>query len=344
MRTVVKKRATMREVAKLAGVSRTTVSFVLNNTPNTNIPPETRRRVFEAARQLNYVPDAKALTLVTGRTQMLGLVMRQTPWQIYADAFLSNVLFGLSSAIEYAGYHVLVHPVTDDISYTQLARSQKVDGLILSGPMVEEPELTALHAEGTPIVVQGTTMPRAVPSVDVDNEAAARAAVTHLLALGHRRIGHITNAPTVYAAAHDRLAGYCQALEAHGVPYDPRLVCEGDFTDDSGAAAMRALLDLDEPPTAVFVASDVVALGALQVIRERGRQVPEDISLVGFDDIPLVSHLDPGLTTIHLPAFELGQRAGEMLLSLVWGNTLEQTRVLLDTELVVRGSAGPPPG
>jgi DNA-binding LacI/PurR family transcriptional regulator len=337
------KRATMREVAELAGVSRTTVSFVLNDTPNANIPPKTRRRVLDAVRRLNYVPDATAVTLVTGRTQTLALVLRQTAHQLSADAFLGEVLRGLTRAVEPAGYHTLVHPVAPDMTYGQLARSQKVDGLILSGPMVEEAELTALHAEGTPIVVQGTTIPRDVPSVDVDNEAAARVAVTHLLALGHRRIGHITNARTVYAAAHDRLSGYCQALEAYGVPYDPRLVYEGDFTEDSGAAAMRALLDLDEPPTAVFVASDVVALGALQVIREHGLHVPDDISLVGFDNIPLVSHLDPGLTTIHLPAFELGQRAGEMLLSLVWGNALEQTRVLLETELVVRGSTGPPP-
>ncbi len=338
-----KKRATMREVAELAGVSRTTVSFVLNNTPHTNISPETRRRVFEAARRLNYVPDSKAVTLVTGRTHMLGLVMRQTPWQIYADAFLGNVLLGLSSAIEFAGYHVLVHPLTSDMSYDQLARSQKVDGLILSGPMVKEPELASLHAEGTPVVVQGTTEPRDIPSVDVDNAHAARLAVEHLLRLGHRRIGHITNAPLAYAAAQDRLMGYRQALGMAGVPFDERRVREGNFTDESGAAAMTALLDLPDPPTAVFIASDVVALGALQAIRERGLCVPDDISLVGFDDIPLVRHLDPALTTIHLPAFELGKRAGEMLLCLVWGQKLPQTRLLLETELIVRDSTGPPP-
>lgn len=333
----------MREVAQLAGVSRTTVSFVLNNTPHTNISPETRNRVIDAARRLNYVPDSKAITLATGRTQMLGLVMRQTPWQVYADAFLGNVLLGLSNATEFAGYHILVHPSATDLNCEQLARSQKVDGLILSGPMVQEPELVALHTEGTPIVVQGTTEPSDIPSVDVDNVRAARMATEHLLALGHRRIGHITNAPLTYAAARDRLAGYRQALESAGIPFDALLVCEGNYTDNSGAVAMRTLLDLGDPPSAVFVASDVVALGAIQLARERGLRIPADISLVGFDDIPLAKHLDPGLTTVHLPAFDLGRKAGEMLLHLVRGEQPPRRRVVLETELIIRGSTGPPP-
>ena len=338
------KRVTMQQVADLAGVSRTTVSFVLNNTPNVSISPETRRKVLEAARKLNYVPDSKAVTLATGRTKTLALVLRQTPHQLSMDAFLGEVLRGLTQAVEPEGYHILVYPLAPDMTYGGLVRSQKVDGLILSGPTVNDPELGSLLEEGTPIVLQGTAGLNGVPSVDVDNVASAKLAVEHLIELGHRRIGHITNAPLDYTAARDRLAGYRLAMENAGLEFDEELIREAAYTDESGYDAMVSLLNMPEPPTAVFVGSDVVALGALQAIHDRKLHIPGDISVVGFDDIPLTRYLDPGLTTIHLPAFELGYHAGEMLLTLLRGDELPQMRVTLETRLIIRASTGPPPG
>jgi LacI family transcriptional regulator len=336
------KRATMQQVAELAGVSRTTVSFVLNDKADSNIPPETRQRVLDAARKLNYVPDAKAVTLVKGRTNILGLVILQTVNNISANAFLGEYLHSLVQTIEPAGYHVLVHPAEPARTYGHLARSQRVDGLIVFGPLVDDAELQALQEEGAFVVTQGTSHLAHVPSVDIDNVQSAMLAVEYLIELGHRRIGHITNAPLNHTSARDRLAGYRRALDRAGIPYDENLVCEGALIDESGYNAMCGLLDLPHPPTAVFVGSDVVALGALEAIRERDLSVPDDISIVGFDDILLSRYLSPALTTVHIPINSLANEGGKMLLQLIQGKPLTQDHVLLESELIIRDSAGPP--
>ena len=175
------------------------------------------------------------------------------------------------------------------------------------------------------------------PSVDVDNRAGARTAVEHLLGLGHRRIGCITNAPLAYTAAADRLAGYRDALATAGIDADPALVVEGSFDAASGHAAATRLLDRAADVTALFVASDIVAFGAMRAIREAGRRVPADMSVVGFDDIPLAQHFDPPLTTIRIPARALGAAAGRALVERLAGRAVTE-RMLLPTELIVRES------
>ena len=165
-------------------------------------------------------------------------------------------------------------------------------------------------------------------------------ATRHLISLGHRRIGLITNALPVYTASADRLAGYQQALEAAGLPFSPGLVRYGNFTPQSGAQAMDELVVLNPAPTAVFVASDTVALGALQCLRRKKLRIPEDIAIVGFDDIPLVEFIDPPLTTVRLPAFGLGWGAGELLTRMIAGDEIQNPQVILETELVVRESCG----
>lgn len=338
-----RRRATSLEVARAAGVSRTTVSFVLNDVPGVRITEETRRRVLEAARRLNYHPDAAARRLVSGRTHIIGLVLRQTPQQMAADAFLPEALHGLSRAARQHGFHVLLEaldPSDPARHYSTLVRENHVDGLVLSGPRSDDDELSQLHSEGFPIVLQGQLPGSGVPSVDVDNMAGARTAVEYLLRLGHRRIGLITNAPPVYTAAAARLAGYRSALEAAGLHYDESLVRCGNFTAESGWTAMLDLLRESERPTAVFVASDLVAIGAVAAAREAGLCVPDDLAVVGFDDIPLARYVDPPLTTIRLPAFALGFAAGDLLIRLIQGEKVRSPEVLLDTELVVRRSCG----
>ncbi|MCX8068574.1 MAG: LacI family transcriptional regulator [Anaerolineae bacterium] len=336
-------RPTSRDVARLAGVSRTTVSLVLNNVPDVHISPETRQRVLEAARQLNYYPDASARRLVSGKTRTIALVWHRGPDQTYRDAFLPGLLQGVSRAAHHYGYYVLFRPIEPDEpddAWVELARGRHTDGLILSGPRSDDIALLDLHREGFPLVLHGQFPGADIPSVDVDNERGAMTALRHLLALGHRRIGMITNAPLAYTASHQRLTGYRRALEEAGIAFEEALVRYGNFDEESGRRAMESLLALEERPTAVFVASDMVAVGALRALREHGLRVPEDMALVGFDDIAVSRYLTPALTTVHVPAFGLGWSAAELLIRIVEGDIPNETQVRLETELVVRESCG----
>jgi LacI family transcriptional regulator len=333
------KRPTSADVAAMAGVSRTTVSFVLNQRPDVKIPDETRRRVVEAAAHLGYQPNASARQLAGGRSHILALVLHQSPEQVASDAVLAETLRGLSAAARAGGFRVMVELLASegpDASYSSLLRAQHADGLIVSGPRSDDPSLLELVRDGFPVVLQGSMPDVPVQSVDVDNVAGARGAVEHLLSLGHRRIACITNAPLVYTAAQERLAGYTEALGAAGIDCDPILITEADFDAPSGHLAMARLLARTSFDAA-FVASDVVALGAIGALREAGKRVPDDISIVGFDDIPLAAYFDPPLTTVRLPAFELGQAAGRALVERLADRAVPH-RTLLPTELIVRGS------
>jgi len=326
-------------VAARAGVSRTTVSLVLNDRGE-SIPDATRQRVLDAARDLDYHPHHSARVLAGGRSHTLALVLRQTAEQVAGDALLAETLRGLAGAARSAHYRVLVEPLTPgESTYGDLVRSRRADGAVVSGPLFDDPELSDLVDDGFPIVIQGSLPGTRAPSVDIDNVASARTAVEHLIGLGHRRIACITNAPMTYTAAADRVAGYRAALAAAGLHDDRALFEEGGYDASSGHRAMAAILARGVPE-AVFVASDVVALGAIGALREAGLRVPEDVSVVGFDDIPLAAYFDPPLTTIHLPANELGLAAGRALLDLIAGRDVPQ-RSLLATEMVIRASTAP---
>ncbi|MFQ5855368.1 MAG: LacI family DNA-binding transcriptional regulator [Anaerolineae bacterium] len=335
-------RITSADVARRAGVSRTTVSLVLNNAPGASISEATRQRVLRAAAELNYHPDAAARSLVCRQTHTLGLVLCQTPDRVFADAFLPQVLHGVGRVAQEHDFKVLlqyVEDVTRPDAYVALVRGRHIDGIILSGPRSDDEQLPQLYAEGFPVVLLGQLPKTPTPFVDVDNVDGAYRATEHLIRLGHRRIGLITNAPLAYTASEQRRAGYQQALEAHGIPYDPALVRYGDFREESGYAAMMSLLD-GKPPDAVLVASDLVAFGALEAIKMRGLRVPGDIALVGFDDVPVARYVDPPLTTIRLPAHQLGAEAARLVLRLIAGEEPEETQILLQTTLVVRDSCG----
>jgi DNA-binding LacI/PurR family transcriptional regulator len=337
-----RKRVTSSEVAKEAGVSRTTVSFVLNNAPNTGIPEETRRKVMAAAERLNYHPNATGRRLASGRTETIAFVMHQSPERAAADLFLPQVLLGLMEITRENGYHVLFHPVDPDNpadDYSDLIYEGLVDGIILSGPQQQEPEAVALHEQGYPIVITGR-LRSDLACVDADNYQGAQLATGHLLGLGHRRIGLISNAPRIYLSSDERYRGYKQALLSAGIIADPAMVQEGFFTSSSGFQAMSALLELADRPTAVFVASDVVAFGAIQAVKMHGLSIPGDVAIVGFDDISITQHVEPPLTSIRLPAYELGWHAGQMLLQLIAKELPANSLRLLPTELVIRQSCG----
>jgi DNA-binding LacI/PurR family transcriptional regulator len=338
-----KRRITSHEVAKRAGVSRTTVSFVLNEVERAQISEETRQRVLQAAHDLGYVPDAAARSLASGRTHILGLIICQPADHLMIDAYIHQVIYGLSEAGHERGFRVLlesVENVSQPDAYTHLVRSNRIDGILLSGPRSDDRQLPALIADGFPTVLLGRLRDDPVCFVDVDNQVAAQQAVTHLVKLGHQRIACITNGPLPYTSAADRLFGYRRALRQAGLDDEEALIQYGDFDMESGYRAMQILLAVKPRPTAVFVASDIVAFGAMAAIRDHHLSIPEDMAIVGFDDVPMARFVAPALSTIRLSAIEQGQRGGEMLMDLIEGKTLAEQQIFLPTELMVRQSCG----
>ena len=329
-------------MAKLAGVSRTTVSFVLNNVPGVKITEETRQRVLDAARELDYYPTAAARSLASGKTQRIGLILGEGQERLAADAFLPAFLQGVTASVHRRGY-LLVLQLAEDVAsheaYTRLIREQQVDGLILSGPRSDDPLLSELAEDRFPLILHGRLDDCDLPYVDVDNKAGAYQAVVHLIGLGHRRIAFISNAPYSYSGAQERLAGYKQALTEHDIPLDESLIQKGGFLPETGQAAMEKVLALPDRPTALFAASDVMAIGAMSAIRAAGLRIPDDVAVVGFDDIFLAAHTQPPLTTIRVPAYGLGWTGADVLISLIEGEE-EVSAVTLETELVIRDSCG----
>jgi DNA-binding LacI/PurR family transcriptional regulator len=336
------KRATSKDVAEVAGVSRTTVSFVLNAVPNVQIPDETRQRVWEAARRLGYYPDASARSLARQRSGNIGVLLCRSADRVFGDVFLMEVLIGIHAILHARGYHILleaVEDVTAPEAYIGLVRSRHVDGLIVSGPRSDDRQLRDLEAEGFPVVLLGQMPGSNLCQIDVDHQRAVRTAVDYLLYRGQRRIAFIGQGPLVYTATQARLSGYAEALAAAGLPFDAALVRHGNFSRASGYDAMQSLLQLTARPTAVFVGNDTVAFGALAAVRDAGLRAPDDVAIVGFDDEPMAADVTPPLTTVHLPAQLLGTTAAEILMKLTAGEEVAERTVLLDTHLVIRQSA-----
>jgi LacI family transcriptional regulator len=339
--TLARRQARSQDVAKLAGVSRTTVSFVLNNVPGVKITEETRQRVLDAAQELNYYPTAAARSLASGKTHRIGLILGRGQKRLSADAFLPSFLQGVTASVGQRGY-LLVLQMEEDVpsheAYIRLIREQQVDGLIISGPRSDDPVLAELKEDGFPLLLHGQLKDCPMPCVDVDNKAGAYQAVMHLIGLGHRRIGFVSNAPLSYAGAKARFAGYEQALSEHRIPLEDELVRTASFLPETGQRAAEELLALSERPAAVFAASDVVAIGVMSAIQAAGLHIPEDMAVVGFDDIFLAAHTQPPLTTVRVPAYGLGWTAAEVLIALVEGDAASS--VTLETELVIRESCG----
>jgi LacI family transcriptional regulator len=336
-----KKRITSLDVAKKSGVSRTTVSFVLNDVPGKSITSATRQRVLQAAKELNYYPNSMGRKLASGRVNTIGLVLRQSPEQVFADALLPQVLFGVEQAATAKNFQVLLKPLEpeDDEGYLRLINENHVDGIILSGPRQDKTEIIRLHHEGLPVLLMGQLPNSGLPFVDIDAVDGSRRAVKHLIDHGHLRIAMITNASLEYTAAQQRRMGYLKALHDSGIQPDVALVQEGDFTPASGYKAMEKLLGVSPRPTAVFIASDVVCLGAILAIKHANLRIPQDIAIVGFDDIPMADYFDPPLTTVKVPSYQLGLAAGNMLIRLMQGESLEQEGLLLESKLIVRKSS-----
>ena len=327
--------AVMTDVARLAGVSYQTVSRVLHDSPH--VRGDTRDRVLAAIRQLDYRPNSVARALVTGRSNTLGVVTFDTT--LYGPA---STLLGIEQAAHDAGYGVSVSSLRSLNRQTVLAaiqqlRDQGVDGVAVIAPL--RAGVDALrHVQPDFAVVAVAAGPNAsIPVASFDQRAGAAAATRHLLSLGHKTVWHLAG-PADWHEAEERVEGWSSTLETAGVPA-PALL-RGDWTPHSGYELGRKLLEL-RAPTAVLVGNDQMALGLLRRLRESGREVPRDFSIVGFDDIPEAAYFTPPLTTVRQDFAELGRCCLHALLGRIEGNP-EPTRVVVAPELVVRGSTAPP--
>jgi LacI family transcriptional regulator len=331
---------TLEEVARLAGVSRSTVSRVINDHPN--VRAEVRERVWQVIRQVDYQPHAAARSLVTNRTHVIGMIIPETVTTLFTDPFFSFLLRGATDACNAHQYQLMLSLFTVNADqeevYQRILRSGYLDGAIVASASLDEPLISDLLHDQIPFVSVGRHPNKPVHYVDADNIGGARTAVEHLIRLGHRRIATITG-PLDMIAGQDRLSGYRQALEARGIPVEEELIVEGDFSESSGTAATQRLLPAS--PSAVFVASDTMAVGALKALRQADLEVPQDIALVGFDDIPIASAIEPALTTVRQPIERMASMAVEVLLSVLETSSEEEApvqRIVLPTELVIRAS------
>jgi len=340
-----RKRVTSKDVAEKVGVSRTTVSLVLNNVQGIQISSETRQKVIDAANELGYVPDAMAQALVSRRTKAIGLVLTRTQHHIATDAFLPKIISGLLSTAKKNSIRILIDWVEtehQESAYFELARAKRIDGMIISTPRLNDKALKTLESVDIPTVMMGSIKGSKLPFVDIDNIIAAEKATSYLIDLGHREIACITNASPEYTAAPERVEGFKNAMSKKSIPIKEELIRYADFDPESGYECMKSLLQTGETFTAAFVASDNVAIGAKSALRESGLHVPDDISLIGFDDIPWAKYSDPPLTTVQLPAESLAQSACTLLLDLINDKDSDkQNQIILDTELIVRKSCRP---
>lgn len=332
---------TIEDIAALAGVSRSTVSRVLNDHPR--VSPAARERVRQVIAEHGYMPHAAARSLAGSRTNVICLFALRGAASIFSDQFIPPLVQGINEVCNDRGYFMLLSMVQVEQAislYQRIVRGSHCDGLLTLASDVDDALLELIVQDRTPFVLIGRH-PRfpQVTSVDAENAAGAQQATAHLIGLGHRRVATITG-PLTTATGADRRDGYLAALREAGLPAMPDLIVQGDFGQRSGHAAMRALLALPERPTALFAASDAMAAGALAAIREAGLRVPEDVAIVGFDDSPIASLTSPMLSTVRQPIQLLGAEAARLLLDQLQGGTTEPLCERLPVELVIRGSSG----
>lgn len=336
------RKVTSKQVAKLAGVSQTTVSFVLNKVEGANISEETRERVIQAARDLNYVPDIAARSLARGKSNNIALVFARPHRQIWIDEYVPQVLTGINEVTEAQGIRILVEVIDSDQDsnpYLNLLNSKEAAGIISVTYRDLDP-LIECASQGLPVVSLDNVHPD-LYSVEVDKMDGVRKLARHVLSLGHTRIGCISYAPYEPNSHHEnRINVFAEEMTKVGLRLDRSLIRYGAYDPDTGYEAMKSLLENGTPPTALYALNDVMAFGAMRAIREHGLRVPEDISVVGFDNIRLAAYSSPPLTTVIEPDVEVGRRAAQLLLQLIAGDYPPEKQIRLETELIVRESCG----
>lgn len=333
------RKVTIEDVAAEAGVSFGTVSRVINN--DAHVRAETRERVLKAMERLGFVVNRQARSLAKGQTNIIGLLVPDV-----GTAYIGEIIRGIDAELTVHGKDLIIYTThrtaAKEANYIANLATGMVDGVLLVLPRNPADYVGTLTQRNFPFVLidhQGTG--RDCPAVGATNWQGAYEATEYLIKLGHRRIGFITGWMDL-GCAQDRLDGYRVALRMNHIPEAPELIYEGTFAQLDGYIGASTLLDLPEPPTAIFVSNDVMAMGAMDAIRNRGLRVPDDISVLGFDDIPQAALVRPALTTVQQPLEKMGRMAAQMLLDRLKNPGKKIERIELPTKLIIRESCQPP--
>ena len=328
---------TLEDIARICSVSRSTVSRVINGEPN--VSEKTREKVMETIRKIDFQPNLAARGLAVGRTRVLGLVIPMGVTAIFADPFFPLLIQGVTSACNALDHSVmlwLAEPEYERRTIRQILYNGLVDGVIVASMLTDDTLVENLIESRLPFVLIGRHPSNdRVHYIDIDNRSASRQAVHCLMRNGCKRIATI-NGPANMIAGMDRLQGYLDALHERGINPNPALIAPGDFTDAGGYYAMQHLLA--QHPDGIFAASDTMAMGAMRAIQDAGLRVPEDIAVIGFDDVPQAAHANPPLTTLRQPIQRMGSLAAETLVEIISHPTDQVNRMILPVELVIRQS------
>ena len=335
---------TLKNVADKVGISVTTASRALAG--YSDVSAETRQRVIAAADELGYRPNITAQRLQKQRTDTLGFIM-PTFGPRFSDPFFSEFIAGIGNEAAAHRYDLMVSAHAPDSegerqAYERAARGNWVDGLIIVRTRVDDPRIKRLSQEQCPFVAFGRTECEFdYPYVDEDSQTGMSLLVQHFVDLGHRHIAFITP-PVAFMFGRYRLQGYYQTMAANGLFVQPEWVVQGDLTQRGGAEKAELLLNLKPLPTAIIAGNDLMAIGAMRTVQQRGLQVGKDIAIGGFDDIPLSAYTNPALTTVHQPIYEIGRQACAMLINIINHRPLLEPHILLTPTFIVRESSGSP--
>jgi LacI family transcriptional regulator len=337
-------RVTMQTIAARVGVSQATVSYVLNNKAGARVSAPIRAEILRIARELNYYPNEAARRLAGMRSRTLGILQLYVRHSVLAGWWSAEVMRGIADTGFAQGYHLMIYAMSEDVRDMCLSAvySGRLEGLIILAPYKDEPLLQDLSNADVPVAAVGAqqVFGEKMVAVDADNEMGGYLATKHLIDQGHRRIAHLhgtLNIPNAW----DRLQGFRRAMEEAGVPILPELVRESGFLEQRAYEITRELLQLSEPPTAIFAANDVSAVGVLRAVKDAGRRVPEEVAIIGYDGTPFTQLTEPPLSTVEQPASEMGRLAARLLIEIIEGRTPAERVVKLPVRLVARASSCP---
>jgi LacI family transcriptional regulator len=333
-------RATIKDIAEKAGVSVATVSRAINGMDG--MGEDTRKRILKIAEALNYHANLWARGLVLKKGNVFEIVIPQTSEFAFSNPFYAEILKGIGKKARELGKHLLLSFAGKE-SYVTMYRHGLSAGIIVVGNRIDDPEITEAWKAKVPLVlIPGYPGEKGIPSIDCESSDGSSKAVDYLVSLGHRQIGFL-NGPQNSKFSIERLAGYIEALKKNGLPFQKELVLESDFTQEGAYEGMKKFLSWSKVPTAVIIINDYSALGALKAAKEMGYRVPQDISIVGFGDVPFASMVTPPLTTIREPFQRMGYEAAVAIIKLIEGKRLLKNNVVFPVELIIRESTAPPP-
>ncbi|WP_059172577.1 LacI family DNA-binding transcriptional regulator [Bacillus sp. FJAT-27445] len=331
---------TIKDIAKTAGVSVTTVSRALNG--YSDVSEKTRKRIMDIAKELNYSPNTLARGLVMNVSRTIGLLVSGLNRESAKDQIIFSILSGVNDSVSEKNYDLILFNTDTskqrEKTYSQLCRERRVDGVIIQGIKTDDPYLKEVVESDIPcVLIDIPVHSENVGYVTADNVTGARKAVEHLISLGHKNIAMLNGHGKAFVSQ-KRLEGYMEALKNHGLPANQDWICNGRFEEEKAFEEAKKLLLNQKDITAIFCASDLMALGVLKAAKGLGLRVPEDLSVVGYDDIILASYSDPSLTTVSQNFFQLGYQAAHLLVNMLEGRSEPQI-VMMPTKLVTRGSA-----